>query len=66
MLTDASTLGKSDWLRGFKENVIMGHLIPAGTGFHTYRHVQMKETADSRKGDSLDALEDEADLLEAI
>ena len=30
--TDASTLGKVDWLKGFKENVIMGHLIPAGTG----------------------------------
>jgi len=33
ILTDASTLGKVDILRGFKENVIMGHLIPAGTGF---------------------------------
>jgi DNA-directed RNA polymerase subunit beta' len=32
VLTDASTLGKVDNLRGFKENVIMGHLIPAGTG----------------------------------
>jgi hypothetical protein len=32
VLTDAATLGKIDKLRGFKENVIMGHLIPAGTG----------------------------------
>jgi DNA-directed RNA polymerase subunit beta' len=32
VLTDASTLGKEDHLEGFKENVIMGHLIPAGTG----------------------------------
>lgn len=32
VLTDASTLGKVDHLEGFKENVIMGHLIPAGTG----------------------------------
>jgi len=32
VLTDASTLGKVDMLKGFKENVIMGHLIPAGTG----------------------------------
>jgi DNA-directed RNA polymerase subunit beta' len=33
ILTEAATLGKSDELRGFKENVIMGHLIPAGTGY---------------------------------
>ena len=33
VLTDAATLGKVDTLRGFKENVILGHLIPAGTGF---------------------------------
>ncbi len=35
VLTEAATLGKVDNLRGFKENVIMGHLIPAGTGFPT-------------------------------
>lgn len=39
VLTEASTLGKVDNLEGFKENVIMGHLIPAGTGFHTFRHL---------------------------
>jgi DNA-directed RNA polymerase subunit beta' len=32
ILTDAATLGKTDNLNGFKENVITGHLIPAGTG----------------------------------
>ena len=37
VLTEAATLGKVDNLRGFKENVIMGHLIPAGTGFPTHR-----------------------------
>ena len=31
-----------DNLRGFKENVIMGHIIPAGTGFHNHRKVQLK------------------------
>jgi len=41
VLTDAATLGKIDRLRGFKENVIMGHLIPAGTGFHKYRRIQL-------------------------
>lgn len=33
VLTEAATCGKVDYLRGLKENVIMGHLIPAGTGF---------------------------------
>ncbi len=41
VLTDASTLGKIDHLEGFKENVIMGHLIPAGTGLPTYRRLKI-------------------------
>jgi DNA-directed RNA polymerase subunit beta' len=41
VLTDASTLGKVDLLRGFKENVIMGHLIPAGTGLPTYKQLKI-------------------------
>ena len=41
VLTDASTLGKVDTLQGFKENVIMGHLIPAGTGLPIYRNLRI-------------------------
>ncbi|MGH8021934.1 MAG: DNA-directed RNA polymerase subunit beta', partial [Opitutaceae bacterium] len=41
VLTDASTLGKVDTLTGFKENVIMGHLIPAGTGLPRFRHLRV-------------------------
>ncbi len=41
VLTDASTLGKVDNLKGFKENVIMGHLIPAGTGLPVYRNLRI-------------------------
>jgi DNA-directed RNA polymerase subunit beta' len=41
ILTDAATLGRVDYLRGFKENVIMGHLIPAGTGFPAHRGVRL-------------------------
>ena len=41
VLTDASTLGKVDELKGFKENVIMGHLIPAGTGLPAYRNLRI-------------------------
>jgi DNA-directed RNA polymerase subunit beta' len=41
VLTEAATHGKVDVLRGFKENVIMGHLIPAGTGFHRHRAMNL-------------------------
>jgi len=41
VLTEAATLGRVDHLRGFKENVIMGHLIPAGTGFAMHRGVRL-------------------------
>ena len=43
VLTEAATLGKVDRLRGFKENVIMGHLIPAGTGFPEHREIKLVE-----------------------
>ena len=41
VLTDASTLGKVDMLKGFKENVIMGHLIPAGTGLPRHKNLKI-------------------------
>lgn len=40
VLTDAATAGKVDNLMGLKENVIMGRLIPAGTGLRTYRDLR--------------------------
>jgi DNA-directed RNA polymerase subunit beta' len=45
ILTEAAIQGKTDWLRGLKENVIVGRLIPAGTGFNTYSdifHMEIK------------------------
>ena len=42
VLTEAATMGKVDHLRGFKENVIMGHIIPAGTGFSHHRRIALK------------------------
>jgi DNA-directed RNA polymerase subunit beta' len=42
VLTEAATRAKVDYLRGFKENVIMGHIIPAGTGFDHHRKVHIK------------------------
>ena len=41
VLTEAATLGKKDTLLGFKENVIMGHIIPAGTGFDGHRNLSL-------------------------
>lgn len=41
VLTEAATTAKVDKLRGFKENVIMGHLIPAGTGLPMYRYLKI-------------------------
>ncbi len=42
ILTEASVMGKTDHLRGLKENVIVGCLIPAGTGFSSYHNVNIK------------------------
>src|SRR5574340_1094102 len=44
VLADAAVLGKVDYLRGLKENVIMGRLIPAGTGLDQYRELEMQIT----------------------
>ena len=41
VLADAAVAGKVDYLRGLKENVIMGRLIPAGTGLKTYRDIEL-------------------------
>ncbi|GAA5482428.1 DNA-directed RNA polymerase subunit beta' [Haloferula sargassicola] len=46
VLTEAATLGKIDYLSGFKENVIMGHLIPAGTGFERHRDSEIEFTVE--------------------
>lgn len=39
VLTEAAVQGKIDWLRGLKENVIIGRLIPTGTGFNAYTDI---------------------------
>ncbi len=46
VLTEAAIEGKSDWLRGLKENVIIGRLIPAGTGFNAHEGVSATVTPD--------------------
>ncbi len=44
VLTDAAIKGKIDPLMGLKENVIIGKLVPAGTGMHRYSDVEIEET----------------------
>ena len=43
VLTKAAIEGRIDWLRGLKENIIIGHLIPAGTGSQNYRNCFKKK-----------------------
>ena len=44
VLTKAAIEGRIDWLRGLKENIIIGHLIPAGTGSKNYRNCFKQKT----------------------
>ena len=52
VLTEAACSGKTDYLMGFKENVIMGHIIPGGTGFE--RHRRVKKFVDRELEEELD------------
>lgn len=53
VLTEASLYGKVDHLRRLKENIIMGRLIPAGTGYRYYRNLEIKEEKEE-EGEELD------------
>jgi DNA-directed RNA polymerase subunit beta' len=60
VLTEAAISGRIDYLRGLKENVIMGRLIPAGTGMEYYRNVDVErdETIDQARERELDEFPD--------
>ena len=45
-MTEASLAGKVDQLRGLKENVILGHLIPSGTAFKRHLELRIKHLAE--------------------
>jgi DNA-directed RNA polymerase subunit beta' len=64
VLTEAAVTGKRDYLRGLKENVVVGRLIPAGTGL-AY-HEERKRTRDRDTEMSVSAQEIEAALTEAL
>jgi DNA-directed RNA polymerase subunit beta' len=54
VLTDAAIEGKVDHLLGLKENVIMGHLIPAGTGLKKFRDVLVESVMPSRAAEQVE------------
>ena len=59
VLTDASIRGKVDQLKGLKENVILGKLIPAGTGFREYNNVGIELEHEFLNDDASEVLENE-------
>lgn len=65
VLTEAAIEGKSDWLRGLKENVIIGRLIPAGTGFNAYEEAMSTPDIDLSY-DGSGVLDDEVNLSEVV
>ncbi|AFY67382.1 DNA-directed RNA polymerase subunit beta' [Geitlerinema sp. PCC 7407] len=64
VLTEAAIEGKSDWLRGLKENVIIGRLIPAGTGFNAYEEVSSTDVDLSYDGSSI--LDEDVDFQNVV
>ncbi|REJ75718.1 MAG: DNA-directed RNA polymerase subunit beta' [Acidobacteria bacterium] len=64
VLTEAAISGRVDYLRGLKENVIMGRLIPAGTGMKYYRNVQVFD--DPTIGQQVEEEMDEFDIRGGI
>ncbi|AKG22351.1 DNA-directed RNA polymerase subunit beta'' [Calothrix sp. 336/3] len=64
VLTEAAIEGKSDWLRGLKENVIIGRLIPAGTGYNTYDEPGIVDDyTDVMNSNVLDEVDDPLDMV---
>jgi DNA-directed RNA polymerase subunit beta' len=58
VLTEAAVSGRIDYLRGLKENVIVGRLIPAGTGMKRYRNIQIEDdpTMNRKEPDEYDEM----------
>jgi len=66
VLTEAAISGRVDYLRGLKENVIMGRLIPAGTGMEFYRNVRVERDPSADQSGTEDrggSLEDMSELI---
>ena len=59
VLTEAATMGRVDELRGFKENVILGHLIPGGTGFPMHRYLKLVPMCETISDEEMEKLREE-------
>ena len=59
VLTEAATMGRVDELRGFKENVILGHLIPGGTGFPLHRYLKLVPLSEPISDEDMEKLREE-------
>jgi DNA-directed RNA polymerase subunit beta' len=67
VLTEAAVQGKVDYLRGLKENVVMGHLIPAGTGLQRYGEIEVEEDVSEEELLEKEISEDKlAELIEKM
>ncbi len=66
VLTEAAVTGKRDELRGLKENVVVGRLIPAGTGLTYHNERRRKRMEDTARKEGASASEVEAALFEAL
>ena len=66
-MTEAALAGKTDDLVGLKENVILGHLIPAGTGFRSFQESEVRinpEALEALAAQKVRTLEEEFPLLQ--
>lgn len=66
VLTEAAVTGKKDSLRGLKENVVVGRLIPAGTGLAYHNQRRRKRETEVAQTEGVSAEEVEAALTEAL
>src|SRR5437868_9175573 len=66
VLTEAAISGRVDYLRGLKENVIMGRLIPAGTGMEYYRNVRVERDTSAEREREEPVMESLSDILGGV
>ncbi|PYS78840.1 MAG: DNA-directed RNA polymerase subunit beta', partial [Acidobacteria bacterium] len=66
VLTEAAISGRIDYLRGLKENVIMGRLIPAGTGMEFYRNVKVERDTSAEREREEPVMESLSDILGGV
>lgn len=64
VLTEAASAGKRDMLQGLKENVIMGHLVPAGTGYSKHMNITLTKDAPEVEAASAEESQEQQEVTE--